>query len=85
MVKKKVHLNNNNMSSSITIKKDLHAPAFCPKQIARLLKIVDVDLSNFPFLKKSNPDQSILALHPTALGSILGIPKNFSLEVAELY
>ena len=28
---------------------------------------------------------SILASHPAALGSLLGISKNFSLDVAEIY
>ena len=28
---------------------------------------------------------SALALHPVAPGSILGIPKNFSLDVEEIY
>ena len=29
--------------------------------------------------------ESALALHPAAPGSILGIPKSFSLDVAEIY
>ena len=29
--------------------------------------------------------ESVLALHPLSLGSILGIPKNFSLGVAKIY
>ena len=28
---------------------------------------------------------SVLALHPAAPGLILGVPKNFSLDVAEIY
>ena len=28
---------------------------------------------------------SILASHPAAPGSILGVPKNFSIDVAEIY
>ena len=28
---------------------------------------------------------SVLALHPAVKGSILGIPKNFSLDVADIY
>ena len=28
---------------------------------------------------------SVLALHPAALGSILGAPRNISLDIAEIY
>ena len=31
------------------------------------------------------PRGSILASHPSAPSSILGVPKNFSLDVAEIY
>ena len=42
---------------------------------------------NKPFLSTEPHStlESFLALHPAALGSILGVPKNFSFDVAEIY
>ena len=41
--------------------------------------------ANYTVIDYGGPHSTILALHPTALGSILGIPKKFSLEVAEIF
>ena len=68
------------------------APYWRATTIASTLMLINYSLASLTFLKvnvtswrAAQHRDSILASHPATQGSILGVPKNFSLVVAEIY
>ena len=58
---------------------------FICQLLSRKDKNKEKEAGKGPLKKKSGGLHTILASHPAVLGLIIGIPKNFSLDVAEIY